>query len=107
MIHEPLWDIEISNVCPPYLHILLGIVKKHHDLPEEECHAFDQKIAKEIVETNYVTEGKLFDKYIEAIRKVNQGIKELKLQRSEPVAKLESETSKDSKEKLKTGLIKF
>ena len=56
VIHEPLWDIEISYVCPPYLHILLGIVKKHHDLLEAECDAFDQKIAKEIAKTDYVTE---------------------------------------------------
>ena len=32
VIHEPLWDIDISNVCPPYLHILLGILKKPHDI---------------------------------------------------------------------------
>ena len=34
-IHEPLLDLNISHVCPPYLHILLGIVKKHSDLLEE------------------------------------------------------------------------
>ena len=90
----------------PYPYFL-GIVKKHHDLLEEECHAFGQKIAKEIAKTDFVTEGELFDKYIENIRKINQGIKELKRQRSELVAKFERETSKDSKRKLKTDLIKL
>ena len=31
-IHTPIWDIRINQVCPPYLHILLGITKRHHDL---------------------------------------------------------------------------
>ena len=44
VIHEPICDIELSNVCPPYLHILLGIVKKHHDLLEQECHAITGKL---------------------------------------------------------------
>lgn len=30
----------------PYLHILPGIVKRHHVLIEKECHNLDQKIGK-------------------------------------------------------------
>ena len=62
----------LSNVCPRYLMILLGIVKGHHDLFEEECNAFDHTVAKEIAKTDYVTMGQDFKKYIVAIRKVNQ-----------------------------------
>ena len=47
-IHEPLLDINISHVCPPYLHILLGIVKKHNDLLEERVHQVEEQIAEEI-----------------------------------------------------------
>ena len=47
-IHEPLLDINISHVCPPYLHILLGIVKKHNDLLEEKVHEVEIQIAEEI-----------------------------------------------------------
>ena len=64
----------------------------------EECHIFDKKIAKEIAKMDYVIEGELFHKYIEAIRQVIQGIKELKFQRSDLVPKLERETLKDSKQ---------
>ena len=33
---SPIWDIELTYVAPPYLHLLLGIVKKHHDLLERD-----------------------------------------------------------------------
>ena len=32
VVHSPLLDLQISQVTPPYLHILLGFVKKHHDM---------------------------------------------------------------------------
>ncbi len=34
-IQLPLLDISLNNICPPYLHILLGLVKKHHTLLED------------------------------------------------------------------------
>ena len=39
-----VWHISINHVCPPYLHILLGIVKRHHDMLEKECHSIDLQI---------------------------------------------------------------
>ena len=36
----PLLDIDIDQVAPPYLHILLGVVKKHHNLLGTP-HSFD------------------------------------------------------------------
>ena len=36
-----VWHISINHVCPPYLHILLGIVKCHPDMLEKECHCID------------------------------------------------------------------
>ena len=38
VVLSPIWDIELTHVAPPYLHLLLGIVKKHHDLLERDCH---------------------------------------------------------------------
>jgi hypothetical protein len=45
VINLPIWEIEPSHVAPPYLHLLLGIVKKHHDLLEEKCHYLDTQLA--------------------------------------------------------------
>ena len=41
VIHEPLWPVPVSRVGPPHLHILLRVVKKHHDLLEDDCHSID------------------------------------------------------------------
>ena len=45
VISCPVFQMELDRVCPPYLHIVLGIVKKHHALLEERCHKLDQKLA--------------------------------------------------------------
>ena len=44
-LQKPIWDIQLTQTAPPYLHILLGIVKKHQDLLEEDCHRLDIDIA--------------------------------------------------------------
>ncbi len=49
-ICAPIWDIQLSYVCPAYLHILLGIVKKHHDLLEEACHLIDLDLAEAVAQ---------------------------------------------------------
>ena len=41
-------NIELDHVAPPYLHILLGITKKHHDLLEDECHSLDKLIGQSL-----------------------------------------------------------
>ena len=46
VVSAPIWDIELTHVAPPYLHILLGVVKKHHDLLEQECHDLDKALAE-------------------------------------------------------------
>ena len=42
--HAPLLPIELEEVTPPYLHILLGIVWRHHILLKKEVHILDWKI---------------------------------------------------------------
>ena len=39
-----LFKVPLCHICLPYLHIVLGIVKKH-DMPEYECHELDKDIA--------------------------------------------------------------
>jgi hypothetical protein len=45
-LHEPLLDIQLEYVAPPYLHFLLGIVLKHHQLLEAEADKIDIKIMR-------------------------------------------------------------
>ena len=47
VIHEPLLHIEPNKFCIPYLHILLGLVKKHHGLLEIACNDIDVAILLE------------------------------------------------------------
>ena len=45
-IHAYIFDIGLNKVSPPpYLHILLGNAKRHHDLLELECHELVKAIA--------------------------------------------------------------
>ena len=84
IIHNPLWPVAVSRVCPPYLHILLGVVKKHHDLLECACHDIDLLIAKEIAECEVdvpILNITLFEEYIKKmrqIRRLTQDIQKLK-----------------------------
>ena len=44
-IHQPIFDTELSQVAPPFLHVLLGVVKKHHHLLDDECQTLDLAVA--------------------------------------------------------------
>ena len=48
VIERPIWDIVLNQVAPPYLHILLGVVKKHIVAMEKECHTLDMEIGKQL-----------------------------------------------------------
>ena len=47
VIHPPMLDIDIHHVSPPYLHILLGLVVRHHKLLEKDAINIDEEIAEE------------------------------------------------------------
>ena len=49
VIHRPMVKLELSQVAPPYLHNLLGIVKKHHTLLETASDSINKKIAKTLI----------------------------------------------------------
>ena len=46
-LHAPLLGIDLESVSPPYLHILLGVVLKHHKLLEDSAHRLDMEIVSE------------------------------------------------------------
>ena len=70
-IHEPLWSIRISHTAPPYLHIMLGIVKRHHDLLTAECHALDIIMAEHLSQKSTVSlvEGEFAD-FVQQLKKM-------------------------------------
>ncbi|GFN93402.1 amine oxidase [Plakobranchus ocellatus] len=47
-LHTPLLQIQLDKVVPPYLHILLGIVLKHHKHLEDAAHTIDKKITQQL-----------------------------------------------------------
>ena len=57
VINRPILAIDIDMVCPPYLHILLGIVKKHHDLYMIQINKIDEEVGKYLAKTG-LTFGK-------------------------------------------------
>ena len=41
VINYLLFKVPLCHVCPLYFHIVLGIVKKYHDMLENECHKLE------------------------------------------------------------------
>ena len=50
VIRSPMLPLSITHTAVPYLHILLSVVKKHHQLLEQQFYKIDQQIAAEIVQ---------------------------------------------------------
>ena len=70
-IHEPMWPIRISHTTPPYLHILLGIVKKHHDLLTAQCHELDILLAETLSQLPDINvEDGQFGDFVKNLRKM-------------------------------------
>ena len=73
VVHRPIFDIELSQVAPPYLHVLLGVVKKHHDLLEDECHTLDLAIASVYARSGETHEGEtLFGQYVNCLQTIQE-----------------------------------
>ena len=84
-IYAPIWDIRIQYVCPPYLHILLGVIKRHHDLLETACSRIDRSIALFIARCDTDLSDSVFDRFV----KQQRNILELKAQKNKIIEKLE------------------
>uniref|UniRef100_A0A1X7V868 Uncharacterized protein n=1 Tax=Amphimedon queenslandica TaxID=400682 RepID=A0A1X7V868_AMPQE len=61
VIGQYFFDIPLTQVCPPGLHITLGVFQHLFDLLEDECHELDQKTA-----TTASTRLSSYEKYMEA-----------------------------------------
>lgn len=61
-LHSPLIDIPLGQVVPPYLHILLGIVLKHHKLLETSADTLDTSVSR-VADIHLTSLGQIFKKY--------------------------------------------
>ena len=69
VVSRAVWNIPLRQVCPPYLHILLGIVKKHHEMLESACHDLDLKIAEDLAQTSdQIDETTKYGSFIATLR---------------------------------------
>ena len=79
-IERPIWDIELEQVVIPWLHILLGVVKKHIVAMEKECHQLDMEIAgklKENVDLKTKTTTELYRCYVRACKNLEKAEQKL------------------------------
>jgi len=53
VIRESLLDIPLTQVSPPILRILLGVVKKHHTILEESCDSLDIDIIDDLLDNHH------------------------------------------------------
>eukprot|EP00057_Strongylocentrotus_purpuratus_P034143 XP_794084.3 PREDICTED: uncharacterized protein LOC589347 [Strongylocentrotus purpuratus] len=51
VIRDPFFDIPINRVCPPGLHISLGVFLKHFNSLCQACHTLDLKIGHSLART--------------------------------------------------------
>jgi hypothetical protein len=66
--HALLLNVALENVTPPYLHLLLGIVKKHHSLLEKACQDIDEAIAREMAKNSErPEEDTVFAQYVDSL----------------------------------------
>ena len=89
-IREPLWDIKIKQACPPYLHILLGIIKSIMTCQKKELHEVDLKIAQSIVMSKPKLGLSAFHVYIQSVqdrRKLSNQLSFLQAEIDEGVCK--------------------
>jgi hypothetical protein len=60
VINKFFFNIPLSQVCPPGLHITLGIFQRLFNLLEEECHMLDLQV----VNPSYACSSNSFEMYI-------------------------------------------
>ena len=103
VIHRPMWDVKVKHVCPPYLHMLLGIVKKHHDLLENELHQIDLQIAEDISLSKAKLDNSLFHQNIKGLREKRKLLNSVGFLRDERDEENSNLTEKEAK-KLQTRI---
>ena len=69
VVSRPVWNIPLEHVCSPYLHILLGIVKKHHEMLESGCHDQDLKIVDLAQTSDQIDGNTKYGSFVATLRK--------------------------------------
>ena len=70
---QPLWNINLSQICPPYLHILLGVTQKHLHLLESFCHELDISIARDLAKRDFEADKTTkFRNYVSQLQTLKQ-----------------------------------
>ena len=60
-INKPLLDVPLENVCPPYLHVMLGLVNLHLQELLKESYYLDKQIALDLAkDRNWLKIGDKF-----------------------------------------------
>ena len=70
VISKPILPVMIKQICPPYLHILLGVVKKNHDLLEKATHAIDLEIAEDMARSDTALGDTVYEQYVQQRREI-------------------------------------
>ena len=90
---------------PPYLHILLGIVKRHHDMLEKECHSIDLQIADVLANRREkVDESTKFGSFVISKQNAKQLVKK-KARKEHKLATLPHGSEKQQKTKKEIAVI--
>ena len=72
VIRAPILPISLLQTAVPYLHILLGTVKNHHLLLEQQCDNIDRLIAAEKAEEEILdsTLNQHFESYVKYLKEI-------------------------------------
>ncbi|XP_072016778.1 uncharacterized protein [Amphiura filiformis] len=79
--HKPFFNIPINKVCPPALHISLGIWQKFFTLLERDLQELGEAIADDLAEKESSSSSsssvtcEAFDTYVQSIKQIKQGIR--------------------------------
>ena len=108
VIHKALFPVKLTKVCPPYLHILLGIVKFHHDLLKKDCHEIDKSIALDLAKKEVPdSDTEPFAIYVKQLRRQTLITEEVKkLQGELSFTQQDEELTKTKKESLLSAIKK-
>lgn len=114
IIRRPILPIQLDHVVPPYLHILLRIVKKHHDLLLGECHKLVKALGRSMASDGDTGLGDDFtESYRNFVQQESTIIDKTEEERdakpclAEVPSGKEKEAAKKRFEKISTGLKKL
>ncbi len=105
VLDDPIWDIEVEEICPPYLHILLGIVKRHHDLLELQCHELDIMLAEVLAQQedthfskqvfeDYVAQQREVYRLTVQLKDIQEHLDTLEINENEPLIRIREERNR-------------